>query len=152
MTVLDFANAKFFRDHKHLAGPDLSINWKDVTCYTHSESREPSPSDVIELAEPTRQRVAEIFRSFGLPEKPETWGQLTVNLEYCQALVAFLLPADYDMPDTGIRSAEKYRAGWGVRVKALIEGDLEALARLHDVADTFRLNGLLEKFQRTQLA
>ncbi|CAJ8622257.1 Uncharacterised protein [Burkholderia pseudomallei] len=144
MTVLDFNTAKFIRDHEHLVKVrDLSIDWKDVTRYTYGDAL--TPSDRIELAEPTRQKVADIFQSFGLPPTPGTWGQLARNLGYCEQLVALTMGAPYGQSMESImRGGETWKKGWGVRLKALVEGDLETLARLHQEADIFRLNGLRE--------
>lgn len=145
MPVLDFQTAKFIRDHEHLtdSGHDLDINWGDVTRYTHGDAL--TPGDRIEMGEQTRQKIEALFPAFGLPPNPETWGQLVRNLNYCQQLIALSMGASYgqSMPSI-VRGAETWCSGWGPRVKALVEGDLETLAKLHREADTFRLNGLRE--------
>lgn len=41
-------------------------------------------------------------------------------------------------------SAETWKPGWRVRVKALIEGDLETQGRQHEATGIVRLNGLRE--------
>jgi hypothetical protein len=145
MPVLDFQTAKFIRDHEPLAnsGYDLDINWGDVTRYTQCDALK--PGDRIEMGEQTRQKIATLFPAFGLPPDPKTWGQLERNLNYCQQLIALSMGAAYGQSMSSIiRGAETWKAGWGPRVKALVEGDLETLARLHREADTFRLNGLRE--------
>ena len=141
--ILDFEEAKFHRDTgKLLWGEhDVNIDWQDVTVY--GATGEPQMTDAISMGEKTRQKVAKLFASFGLPAKPNTYGELLRNVEYCEILILITGgPSAGVSLDCMMGSGDIWKPGWGARIKAIVEGALEPLARLHQEADVFRLNGL----------
>ena len=145
MKVISLDDARFWKSLKRQAWGnfDFDFAYEDVTVFYKGDA--PAADDTITMGPKIRAQVAELFSRFGLATDPVTLGELAGNHDYCQGLSCWLpTPSQMDDPDApgdACERCELAHPGWGLRLAALMAGDVEALRRLHEEADTFASNG-----------
>lgn len=139
--VVSMSDERFIRDLKKEAwnGLDFNVDYSDVTRTV--TNNEPALTDSISVGPTASKTIETLFASFGLPEQPKTWGELTRNIVYCKQL--FLFAQDYESESCipGIKEmADNWWPGWGERAVALARRDIAQLKTLHEAAGTFTFN------------
>lgn len=150
--VVSIDQLRYLRDTHALAHKHDRTRWtfdfNSVTRHSSGPEHVDSLDDPIRLTAQGEMDIRRIFWAYGLRRVPETWGQLYGNLTYCKTLQLWLLPFDRNEDDY-VKNAfleiyENEQAGRGEMIKALFEGDLDAVWQFHEQNNTFVENGRSE--------